>query len=316
MKRVGLALVLACALVRGARAQDLSAELTCVPPESAVGEPVEWILEVEHPVRARIELGAEDPLASLTEIERLSWAVLSGPVREVQDLGAGKSRTRLRWRVLSLEGGERALPEIMVRDESGATAIASGGHLEVWSDLAESEDAPRAMAGLHDVEGKDALVGPFQVLAALAIVAALAVFALWWRARARRTRTIPAVTPSERLARLRAELPSTPEGSRAFAFELGLLLRLAVQERLGRDLVGLAEEEWLALARSCLPADALGELEGLLAALSRVKYAGEVPTRFRIEELCTTAASLLAKIDVLAKSEAGGQEPVTQEEAA
>ncbi len=287
-----------------------------MPSEAAVGEPVEWILAVDHPVRARIELAAEDPLASLAEIDRLSWAVVSGPVREVQDLGAGRSRTRLRWRVLSLEGGERALPEIVVRDESGATATASGGHLEVWSDLAEGDDAPRAMAGLHDVERKDALVGPFQVLVALAILAALAVCALWWRARGRRTRALPVATPSERLARLRAELPSTPEGSRAFAFELGQILRLAVQQQLGRDLGGLAEEEWLALARSSLPADALGELEGLLGALSRVKYAGEIPTRFRIEELCATAASLLAKIDLVAKSATGGPAKVAQEAAA
>jgi hypothetical protein len=302
MRRALLSLALACALAARAGAQDLSAVLVATPAEAAIGEPVEWTLDVEHPVRSRIELAGEDPLASLPELDRLSWTILSGPVRQVEDLGGGRARTRFRWQALSLESGERALPEIKVHDESGTSVTASGGKLEVWSDLAKEEDAPREMAGLHDVETHEALIGPFQVLVGLVALAVIAALAWWWRRRRGRARAVALPTPAERLAALRAAIPETPAAIRELAFELGQLLRFAAQERVGRDLASQADEELLALARPLLSAESLAELDGLLAVLSRVKFAGEVPTRFRVEELCAAASALLAKLEAEARA--------------
>ena len=279
-------------------APQVVAELHSNPVEAVIGEPLEWTLRVRHPVDVKVSLENDDALARLAEIERLSWAVIDGPRVEVVRTSATETLTSFRWRVLSLEGGKRGLPEMLVRTENGTVAAAPAGEIQIWGELAQGEDAPRDTAGLHDIELAPARLSAFQVAGGSLALVLLLVLVLVFLRRARRARVESPPTPAERLAALRAALPNTPEEVREFAFVLSHALRQAVEQQLGGSFEGLTHEEWLARARSQsgVAADVIGELQGLLVALVPLKYSREVPTRFRVEELLTTAEGLVRHI--------------------
>lgn len=297
-----LALLCASALPQDAagdeaegRAQEDAGTPACTlaaqPAEAAIGEPIDWILTVRHSARDAVRLADEDPLPDDT------WVLVDGPRFSTERAG-GEATTRIRWTVFSLEPGERSLPEISARLDSGAEVRATHpGTIVVRGELAADEDAPRPLTGFHDVEERTGNGGAL-VAAITALLAASAV--LWFVLRKRRGQvTAPVLTPLERLDALGGKPADEPEVARAMVYELSSLLREAVDRRLDTPLPGLTDEEWLERVREngVLGRDSVERLERLLGSCEDVKYGSRVPTRFAVAEALDEARRVLVALD-------------------
>ena len=293
--------------------RSLDCRLSVTPAEVAIGEPAVWELVVEHAYEDRVELLNEDPLAGLPELDRLSWVLVEGPTSDRRELERGLGRTRFRWTVLSLEGGERVLPALEVRSASGQGAFSDVPTLVVWNELAEGEDEARGLAPLVPAEAQAALLRPVHVLLLLLTGAAAW---LYWR---RRRRPRPASTAAEVVdARARVDaialaLQRDAKGDakalHEAAYELTALLRTELEGRLGFEHPGASDEEWLARARaeadpssvaSDVPANGqadelLDDLQRWMRELEPLKYGTEPATPFRAEELVQRAKSMLER---------------------
>lgn len=295
-----LAVALAVVLASGAAAQEPTATWTVEPAEVAVGEPSTWTLRVEHARGARLRLVTEDPA------QGAGWVLIEGPTT-TRARSAERASTTYSWTVLSLEGGERALPAPDVRTADGTLVPVAERTLRVQSELAPGDDAPRPLAGIPDVEGRGRGAG-FGLLAAALGLAALALAA--WALRRRRRRAPaapPQPTPAERLRELRRGLeqdgaPGAPGlpgfDGRQLIFEASHVVRAGVDRSLGEHPVGLTDEEWLEHVRASgrLATGTEEDLAALLAACAEVKYGGATPTPFRVREALERAGGILGSL--------------------
>lgn len=286
---------------------EITARLRVEPAQVEVGQPMTWILEVEHPAGASVRLPEVDPVPDD------SWFLLE-PRRIARSSPAtpgGSQTTRATWKVLSLEPGERALPAIAVQVESNGVARSievEASTASVGSALQPGEDAPRLIRGFHapPERGSGGRLG--LALAALALLAAALL--VWIRRRMRRKAPVVALaTPLDRLAGIARELPEDPEAGRRAIYALTRLVRESTDRFLGEDRAALVDAEWGALREidERLPLGARTTFAKILRDAERVKYALHAPTRFALEALLADAKNAL---------EALAQAPAPLEEAA
>jgi len=265
-------------------AGDVTARFSVEPPTVAIGQPIECCLEVEHAPSERMRL----PL----EIDD-TWIVLSDPrIERIQ--ADGRATTRFTWQVFSLDAGERDVPGPVAYRADGAAVEAQGARVTVQSDLLPQEDAPRPFASFHDVEGS----GSVQAWHWLVLLLAGGGLGLWRFARRSRPAAEQAqLSPAQQLAALQVEADAASARNRDLIFEIARLARSAMDERQSADRSGLTDQEWLAQQRSqgALPDDVMRGLETLLAGSERVKYAGEAPTHFAVEESLQSARELVER---------------------
>lgn len=283
--------------------QASQATLEVEPAEARIGQPVEWVLRVRHAL-------GDVPVALADPVPDGTWVLVDGPRRDTSVADAGLDTetglTTMRWNVMSLTGGERGLPQLEVRLESGETVIARPATLVVQGDLEEGEDAPRPLADFHVIEERTSglhwtrlwLIG----LAGTIVVGGIVLFA-----RPRRPAPAgPPPTPRQRLRTLaesaQGAAVDAQGGARRIASELHGILRGAVDERFGQSMPGRTDEEWCEAVRANpgedgrLSEETLGSIEDLLAWCGEVRFGGAHPTRFRVEEQLEAAARILDRV--------------------
>lgn len=288
---VAACLALAVCSAAGLRgAQVPRATVVLEPTQVAIGQPVEFRLELPHgvdrPVSLRdLELGLDD-----------SWVVLSGP-RVLTRATAGGAVTEGRWELMSLEPGERILGELGIPLGDGSTMAVTPATLSVSGELAADEDQPRPMPDFHTVAERTSPVRPRHL--GLALLAILTTGGGWLFVRRRhRSREDRLPDELERFLGLDREPADDVEAARALMFELTAVLRSAGERGVPGSWAGLSDEEWLAaLERSEQHStEVTRELGGLLAQCESIKFAGSRPTRFAVEEILSRAERLLRRL--------------------
>ena len=261
----------------------------CEPAEVALGEPFELVLELEHPASLSAQALAPGAL-TLDD----SWVVISEQPLATESVSGGL-RTRRTFRVASLEPGERALGEVL----SGMALAESVKHIQVGEArvtvrgiLAEGEDQPRGLAEFQDdyADARPSTVSSRWFLWSSLVALPLLAGAAFWLVRRRRRGVAPQVTsPLERLA----ELERAP--SREGCYELTRLLRAAGDELRNKPRGALTDEEWLAEAHASLeiPRGVVSELAAVFERAARVKYAGDAPTAWALQETFARARAAL-----------------------
>ncbi|MEO6710217.1 MAG: hypothetical protein ABI054_01955 [Planctomycetota bacterium] len=282
-------------LTTWAGAQEPQAKLSFEPNACEVGQPVRATLVLEHASEQHpklASLGLDD-----------SWVVLDTRAGlDAQD-PARADRTTTTWifEIASLEPGERKPAEIPLQLGETKVPVESAA-LSVTGVLAEAEDAPRPLRGLHDLEAQEERADLWTWIGAgAALACALVIAFYWWHIR-RKPAQITAVAPSARLAILEAKPLDTPEDVQAAHFALTRLLRESADLRSGRDRSGLTDEEWRVAAEPQLDAVGLGDaerrqLDQLFADASRVKYGTERPTHWATREALAGARSLAMRFE-------------------
>lgn len=266
------------------------------PAKIVIGQPVRWTLTVEH------EPGTTPSLSEEALGQDLAWVLLDGPTRTSQSPTMGRLTTTFEWTSFCLEAGELAPAPLTVAFEGQEAVEVPVGTIVVQGELAADEDAPRPMAGFHDVDETRAVVRPWHVGV---LLLGGGVAAWWWVRRRRRSRIAPPPkAPLERFHELVAgEAAHEPGALRERAFAISALLREAADCSTGEAHSGLTDEEWLAdaRARGSIDAGTLAQLEELFARLGAVKYGASVPSRFAMEELVEkseTAVRALARVQI------------------
>ena len=269
--------------------------------EAEIGEPVTWTLEVAHPRRERPTLLTTD-LAG--ELDR-TWAFVSGPeIRTRPDEREREAEiTSYTWVLMALEPGERAAPPLSLSTASGEELEVSADALGVRAALAPDEDAPRPLAPFHELDSEarpSGLAFLFAVLALLALLASpFVVRAIRARRRARLAMPEPIPSPRASFDALVADRADDPDSVRALAFGLTDVVRRAFAEAgIAVELRGATDEEWIEAVRvkgaaAGIDAATLERTADVMAACESIKYGGDVPTRFAIDELVGHARAVL-----------------------
>ncbi len=202
---------------------------------------------------------------------------------------------------MSLEAGERELPAIELRDEQGHTIRARTSLLQVGSSLTDGEDIGRAPADLHTVVDHRAGHISLWWLMLPPLGGLLLLLTLIRRTRRARAALAQAPDVQQTLSALCARDFDQMDEVREIFYGLAQLLRAELDGLHGRERSGETDEEWLAHARQdrSLQPEQREQLVTLFAACEEVKYAGSVPTRFRVEECLNNAKAL---IDALPKA--------------
>jgi len=286
-------------------AGEVRTRLLVEPAEVELGRPFELVLEVRHPVSVEVALGGGEDVEEYLDG---SW-VLFGSRREPSRIDPddpGSRVTRRVWELASLEPGARTLPGAFVAaivpaaTEVLETATAS---VTVVSLLGEEEDGPRPLAGFAEDFGRSSTADERRgwlpwvlVLAGLVVIGALA-WALQ-RARSRPPAVAPPAHPLDRLAAIAADLKAGEADVADLHFALSSLLREATDGLLGRTSEGMSDDEWL-LALAGEPrvgAEARERLAEALERCSEVKYAGQRPTGWALEETLERARRALEAV--------------------
>jgi hypothetical protein len=288
-------------LVGLALADVPSARWSVAPSAVQVGEPFELVLTCVENAPASALAGAEPAL----ELDA-TWAVLEERARPWE-------RTFL---LVSLEPGRREIP----RGALAAHAIARGLDwapesllLDVAPALAAGEDAPRPMRGLRTLPAREVSASlPWTWIGLGAILTGSAIGLVLWRSAARRggRAASPASDPLDRLERLGAEL-ARAEGDALIVghHELAGLLRAgspgneaprggAARNGAAREPArgtALTDEEWMAQleASGRVPQAERDRCARLLAELARVRFGGERPSSFAVDDAIREARALL-----------------------
>jgi hypothetical protein len=270
--------------------------LTISPPQGAIGQPLEVVLELDHARGAGLARGGPE-----WELDG-SWVVLEGP--EVTAVaGSGGLHTRVRWSVMSLESGERALPGLNLVLADGAALTVNGVALAIGADLGEEEDAPRPMPVLQGVVER---AGPVRLehlgWGILALVLAM-VGGLWLRKRRGLASTAHVQGEWARFMALREVATQAGKGSanrqggvQDVSAELASLLRSAAQHRVAVLRPGQADGEWLARMRGEGETALADELTPLLHTCEQIRFGGLRPTRFALEELLQSSEEVLSHL--------------------
>lgn len=282
-----------------ADAGGIRASLRCEPSSVEVGEPFELVLELSYPADTSVyDLGTDE--LALDD----SWVLIDHHREPSAADGADPERRVAKrvWTLASLEPGARPLADAVAAttaDERVGAVDAGAATVQVRGVLADGEDAPRPLKTFPPGFGAATASGSSSRLAAvLGIALALALTALavvWRRARRRRAPVEPAGDPLQVLERLRAALAADADAARARHYELTALLRRTTDQRLGVSRDGLTDAEWLSQVRSegRVPDELAREMEALFEEAEAVKYGGDVPTGWRIEETLARARRAL-----------------------
>lgn len=283
---------------------EVQASWRCEPTRVELGQPFRLVLELAHPPGSS---GRE--LAAGTLALDDSWVVLGEEALTSVASEDGQQRTRRAWSVASLEAGERALAQALssVALSERVTRIQVGdARIEVLGVLAAGEDEPRPLrefppgfadgsetpgAGRWFESGVARWLGGGLAGLLLALLAGFA-----WRRRRSRGAVPAPPAPIERLGEL--ERASKETGGREECYALTQLLREAsdgLRRKPGR---GLTDEEWLAevVASLEIPRGTVAVLEEVFERTTRVKYGGEAPTPWALEETFTRARAALESL--------------------
>ena len=290
----GLAALLLCATASAA--QESRARLEFDPPSAEVGEVVRATLVLAHPAGAR----PAEPKLALDD----SWLILDTTAGGTTSDPAQPTLARSLWRfeVVSLEPGERSIPDLTLSLGEELVKVECAPLL-VRSVLREDEDAPRALKGLLELATTDKAALPWIWIGALVALAAALATWLAFRLRAR-SRAAPQVAPvpSLRLAVLEARPLDTAEDVQAAHFALTRLLREAADLRAGRDRSGLTDGEWRDAAESEFHAAGLSGEDraarvALLSRSEQVKYGSERPTHWATREALASARLFAVRLE-------------------
>lgn len=269
-------------------------------PEAEIGEPVDWVLEIVHARRGRPDIVSEN----LEERLGASWAFLSGPViltrADEREPGVSdRERSTFTWKLMALEAGERSAPALLLQADSGEQLEVLSDELLIKPALADGEDGPRPFAQFHEVEGGTvgSLTKLFGILIGSLLLLVIAGVWLVRRARRRLGTDAPLVPISPRAAfdALVSSRSDDGAGVQRLAFELTGILRHALS--VGE--AGATDQEWLDAARgeTSLAPEQLARAEAVLSACEQIKYGGQVPTRFAIDEMLANVDTILRELD-------------------
>jgi hypothetical protein len=309
---------LVLALVAALAAQDSSPRFAPDPARAEVGQPVRFVLALEHDPATRVTLAEGDPFAPKGS-ESAPALVADGPPELAREaLPDGRVRTAFVWTARALEGGSWAPASAALAldgPEGERALVALAEPLEVAPALAEGEDAPQPPTDFPPAppERTGGLVLAALALVLLAGGAALALL-LARLARRRAPARAPAPSAEERLDALgpRAARPGE-EG--ALARELVALVRGTLDGALGARRDAFADEEWLAAleAEARLAPEERALARNLLLSLEAARYGGPRPTRFALEEAIARARAL---VDAARRIEAEARAPAKRGRAA
>ncbi|MBK7874539.1 MAG: hypothetical protein IPJ77_02100 [Planctomycetes bacterium] len=263
------------------------------PASAEIGQPIEWLLDVVHPAALKVVFPAKDA-------EDRRWApVGERTVARAPDPADPKLvHTIARWSAMALEPGELAPPPLVLELTGGAateTLTVAGLPVHVVGALVEGEDAPRPLLGFRALpDGLEPARGvPLALLAGLgALVLGGVAFLV---VRRRKPAPAPAPTPLAELDALARAFAADPESGRARVFELSRLVRGAVDAFLAVDRSGRTDDDWVRAteADERVPLGVRTTCARLLAAVERVKYAQETPTRVAVEAFVADARTAL-----------------------
>lgn len=284
----------------GAGRQSATATLVPAPAEVAVGQPIEFLLDVVHSAGARVRFPEK-------EAESRAWVRLSerSVTRAADPVDVERAHTIARWSSMVLEPGEPSPPALVLEVVEGSAVerlTVTALPVHVLPELAEGEDAPRPLLGFRDLPedleasgGAPWIAGGVLVAGALGLVLFLV---------ARKKRPAPAIveTPLARLDALAERFESAPEDARDRVYDLVHLVRETVDRFLHEPRAAATDEVWSAAVAGDerLPLGVRHACTRLLAQAERIKYAAESPTRFAVDEYLKDAR---AALEALAEAE-------------
>lgn len=281
-----------------APASQVTARLSATPEHAQIGEPVTLVLTVERPSSLSVEPTALEPGV------RGAWMFVEPRAsrRGVPVDRAGFVVDTTSWSAFALEG-DAPLPALEVKwTEMGVehTAVSQPATVAVAHALAEGEDAPRPPKGFREpIEwtGRGSRLGTAAlVLAALVVAAVVA-----WVVRRRRRRAAPpaAFSALAQLAAIEARPRDDAVSARAGLYDLTRLVRHAVDAHAGKSHAALTDEEWLRWVAGAtqVPEGVRSGSRRLLERAERIKYAGETPTRFAVDEALADARAILDALE-------------------
>ncbi len=282
-----------------ASASAVAAHLAAMPERAQIGEPVTLVLTVERPSALAVEPPPIEPGV------RGAWMFVEtlASRRGVPADRAGFVVDTTSWRAFALEGGA-ALPALAVKwTEMGVerTAVAElPGTVSVAHALAEGEDAPRPPKGFR--EPIDWTGGGSRLELAAAVLAGLIVIGIVaWFVRRRSRRTAPPSRFSARaqLAAIEARPRDDAAAARTALYDLTRLVRGAVDTHVGEERAALTDEEWVrwVAGETRVPEGVRSGVRRLLERAERIKYAGETPTRFAVDEALADARAILEALE-------------------
>jgi len=272
------------------------AVLTVQPSEGAIGQPLEVVLELDHAPGAGLLKGG-----TALDLDA-SWIVLEGPdVIALQ--GSGGIHTRVRWSVMSLESGARALPDLDLMLADGAALMVEGAVLSIDAELGAEEDVPRP---LPTPQGVAERVGPLRLAHVGWMLFALLLAAAWGVWLRKRRGVAPEAHAQGEWARfivlrefatkVGKDAARKPGGAQDVSAELAALLRSAAQHRVTVLRPGQADGEWLELMRDEGEVALADELTPLLNKCELIRFGGLRPTHFALDELLQSSEDVLAHL--------------------
>ena len=286
-----------CVAWAPAFAGEVEVSLTALPAEVLMGQPFVLTLDCEH------DAGLV-PRISVLDLGVGWWN--AGPSRRVTrdlDGAPGRALTQVRWSLVSIEVGSHELqfaPGLIESSLAPLSVELPPVFVTILGELAEGEDTPRDLVGFRPPPGEGpAPLGPAGALVALAFVSLMGFSFLVRRARNRGSQvSAQPQSASAALLALDPDLVLGP-GESGRARELFALAVLAVREsidrRVGQDLTGCSDEEWIARRSpgSGLDAEQLTRASELLRSAEAVKYAQGDPTRWALGDCLTSARALV-----------------------
>jgi len=270
--------------------------LTVQPSQGAIGQPFEVVLEFDHAHGAGLAMGGPD-----LELDA-SWVVLEGPeLTAVQ--GSDGTHTRVRWSVMSLESGARALPGLDLMLADGVSLKVEGATLAIDGELGAEEDAPRPLPVLHSIVER---AGSLRLVHLGWVVLALILAVVWGLWLRKRRGLAPEANTQGEWARFMAlrefamkvgrDAATEPGGAQDVSTELAALLRSAAQHRVSVLRPGQADGEWLARMRGEGETSLADELTPLLDTCERIRFGGLRPTHFAMDELLQSSEEVLVHL--------------------
>jgi len=281
-----------------APAADVKARVSATPERAQIGEPVTLVLTVERPSALAVEPPPIEPGV------RGAWMFVEtlASRRGLPADRPGFVVDTTSWSAFPLEGGA-ALPAIEVKwTDSGVehTAASVPAAVDVAPALAEGEDAPRPPRGFRapiEWAGGAARLGLAAAVLAALVVAGIVAWIV--RRRARNAVSPAQFSARDALAAIEVRPRDDAAGARAALYDLTRLVRGAVDARVSEERAALTDEEWLhrIAGDTRVPEGVRSSVPRLLERAERIKYAGETPTRFAVDEALADARAIVDALE-------------------